>query len=327
MRVNKILVISILCAIVFTFSSCANTIDEKPNESLQAVSTRSDKSSREENIFDTYLYDATEGGNIVDGQHCTSFDEYLYYDSNAEPKQSLILNGTEYTMSYETSAIFAMSDVAVHTYTIDGVENARVCFDIVDGKMVKCTNIPHEEKLSSEKECLDFIKTIYPSSSYSSYDYKCMTHSYYVSDSELRSTVEDGFLLPDENRDVKRYFFFFTQSIGSIKTDNHITAIIRDDTFTLEVFNIDYNFDLFQPLLDSLSTLDDELTAYIRDNCNPEYEFSSCDLRSRRLIIKDGAPYIVTSLNVWFTQTFDTESSSFVTIIDLISGMKDSCTS
>ena len=44
--------------------------------------------------------------------------------------------------------------------------------------------------LSSEQDYLEFIEAIHPSSNYLSYDYKCMTHCYYISDTEIRSTVE-----------------------------------------------------------------------------------------------------------------------------------------
>lgn len=323
MNIRKLMSIFICCAILFTLSSCANTINEAYNESSQANPSESESSNVDEKIFDTYLYSTAEDNYILNEQRCTTFDTCEYVDSKAELKKTLNINGIDYTMSYEKTATLSMSDLVVHTYTIDGVENARVLVDAVDGIVIKYINIPYTEILSSEQDYLEFMEAIHPSSNYLSYDYKCMTHCYYISDTEIRSSVENGFLLPNENRNTKAHYFYFTQSIGSIKTDNHISAIFNENNFTLEVYDFNYTLDLFQPLLGSLSKLETELTDYVKDHLKTGYDFSACYVGQKKLFIKDGAPYILTYVSVTFTQTNDQDSSPYTTTIQLINGMKN----
>lgn len=322
MNIRKLMNIFICCAILFTLSSCANN-NEACNESSQDYQSELESGNVNEKIFDTYLYSNAEDNYILNEQRCTTFDTCEYVDSKAEHKKNLNINGIDYTMSYEKTAALSMSDLVVHTYTIDDVEDARVLLDAVDGVVIKYINIPYKKMLSSEQDYLEFIEAIHPSSNYLSYDYKCMTHCYYISDTEIRSTVENGFLLPNENRSTKAHYFYFTQSIGSVKTDNHISAIFNENTFSLEVYDFDYTLDLLQPLLESLSKLDTELTDYVKDQLKTEYDFSACDIGQQKLFIKDGVPYILTSVSVTFTQTDDQDSSPYTTTIQLINGMRN----
>ena len=323
MNIRKLMSIVICCAILFTLSSCASSNSKTYDENSKVNSSESEISNVDGKVFDTYLYSTAEDNYILSEQRCTTFDICEYIDSEAEQKKSLNIHGIEYTMTYEKSAILSMSDLAVHTYKIDGLENARVLVDVIDGGVIKYINIPYTGILSSEKDYLELIQALHPSSNYSAYDYKCMTHCYYISDSEIRSSVENGFLLENENRATKAYYFYFTQSIGSIETDSHISAIFNTDTFTLEVYDFDYTMDVFQPLLGSLLKLDKELTGYIRANLKAGFNFSTCDVGRQKLFIKDGTPYVLTSVSVTFTQTDDQDSSQYTTNLQVISGMKN----
>ncbi len=323
MNIRKLMSIVVCCAILFATSSCAKidgkNYDENPDESLSEIESVDDG----ENFFNTYLYSTAEDNYILSKQRSTTFDTREYVDSEAEPRKSLTIQGVNYTISYEKSAILSMSDLSVHTYKIDGSENARILVDAKDGAVIKYINIPYTKNLSSEKDHLEFIQALHPSSCYSEYDYKCMTHCYYVSDLEIRSSVENGFLLGNETRTTKAYYFYFTQSIGSIETDNHISAIFNADTFTLEVYDFDYTMDVFQLLLNSLSKLDNELTTYVKANLKTDYNFSACDVGRQKLFIKDGTPYILTSVSITFTQNDDQDSSEYTTNLQIINGVKD----
>lgn len=323
MNIRKLMSIVICCAILFTLLSCTNSNSKTYDENSKANSSESEIGNVDEKVFDTYLYSTAIDNYILSEQRCTTFDTCEYIDSEAEQKKSLNIHGIEYTMTYEKSAILSMSDLAVHTYKIDGLENARVLVNVIDGGVIKYINIPYTAILSSEEDYLELIQRLHPSSNYSAYDYKCMTHCYYISDTKIRSSVENGFLLENENRTTKAYYFYFTQSIGSIETDNHISAIFNTDTFTLEVYDFDYTMDVFQPLLGSLSKLDNELTGYIRANLKAGFNFSTCDVGRQKLFIKDGTPYILTSVSVTFTQTDDQDSSQYTTNLQIISGMKN----
>lgn len=323
MNIGKLMSIVICCAILFTLSSCTNSNSKTYDENSKANSSESEIGNVDEKVFDTYLYSTAIDNYILSEQRCTTFDTCEYIDPEAEQKKSLNIHGIEYTMTYEKSAILSMSDLAVHTYKIDGLENARVLVDVIDGGVIKYINIPYTAILSSEEDYLELIQRLHPSSNYSAYDYKCMTHCYYISDTKIRSSVENGFLLENENRTTKAYYFYFTQSIDSIKTDNHISAIFNTDTFTLEVYDFDYTMDVFQPLLGSLSKLDNELTGYIRANLKAGFNFSTCDVGRQKLFIKDGTPYILTSVSVTFTRTDDQDSSQYTTHLQMINGMKN----
>ncbi len=258
-------------------------------------------------------------------QRTTKFDTTKYIDSEVESKKYLKINEVEYSMTYEESAILAISDLAVHTYKIDGLETARVIVDAIDGSIVKYIGILYTESLTSEEDYLKFMQKIYPSSNYSAYDYESMTQCYYFSDSEIRSHVENGFLLENENRSINSHYFFFTQSIASVQTGNHISAIFNsNNTFSLEIYDFDYKMDEFQSLLNLSPKLDDILKTYVKDNLKPEFEISAYDIGKQKLFIKNDNPYILTTISVTFTQINDPDLSQYTTNLQIISGVKNS---
>lgn len=329
MNIRKLTSIVAFCTVVFVLCSCTNSnnpnLDKNYNDENSKISfSESEINNTDEKTFYTYLYSAMEENYILSEKRCTTFDICKYIDSKAELQKQLKINGVEYSMTYEESAVLAISDLAVHTYKIDGLKNARVLVDAVNGNVIKYVNIPYTEVLSSEKDYLDFIKKICPSANYSAYDYKCMTQCYYVSESEVRSRVETGFLLENESRTTSCYYFFFTQSIDFAKTGNHISAIFNsDNTFVLEIHDFDYNMDEFQLILNSSTELDSELKKYVKDNLKPEFELLSCDIGQKKLFVKNGKPYVLTTVSVTFTQIGDPDLSQYTTNLQIINGLKD----
>lgn len=341
MNITKLISIMAFCAILFALCSCTdvnnqnddkdlndqsyneNLDNENSDENSKVTLSESETNSISEKNFDMYLYSAAEDNYILNGQRTTKFDTVEYVDSKVESKKHLKINGVEYSMTYEGSAVLPTSDLAVHTYIIDGLKNARVLIDSITGNIVKYVNIPYTEALTSEEDYLDFIQKTYPSSNYSVYDYKSMTQCYYTSDSEVRSRVENGFLLENENRTTSRRYFFFTQSIDAVKTGNHISAIFdADNTFTLEIHNFDYKMDEFQSLLNSQAELENELTLYVKENLKSEYTIFDCNVVQQTLFVKDAKPYILTSVSVTFAYTDDKELSQYTTNLQLVSGAK-----
>lgn len=320
MNIRKLMILLICCTILFTASSCTSSSNKLYDENSTADPS---ESSGTDIHFDTYLYGMVEDNYILNEHRSTAFDTCEYTDAKAEQNKTLTVCGIKYSMTYENSAILPMSDFAIHTYKIDGLENARVLVNAMDGSVIKYINIPYTQSLSTEEDYLEFIQAVHPSSDYSEYGYKCTTHCYYISDSEIRSAAENGFLLKNENRKIKAYYFYFTQSIGSIETDNHISAIFNTDTFTLEVYDIDYSMDVVRPLLGVLSKLENSLSEYVRANLKVGIDFYTCDVGRQRLFVKDGIPYILTSLSVTFTRTDNQDSTLYTTNLQLISGMSN----
>ena len=329
MNIRNLTSIVAFCTVVFILCGCTNSNnqnhDKNYNDENSKISfSESEINNVNEKTFYTYLYSAIEENYILSEKRCTTFDTCKYIDSKAELQKQLIINGVEYSMTYEESAVLAISDLAVHTYKIDGLKNARVLVDAMNGNVIKYVNIPYTEVLSSEKDYLDFMKKIYPSANYSTYDYKCMTQCYYTSESGIRSRVENGFLLENESRTTSCYYFFFTQSIDFAKTENHISAIFdSDNTFTLEVHDFDYSMDEFQLILNSSTELDSELKKYVKDNLKPEFELLACDIGQQKLFVKNGKPYVLTTVSVTFTQIGDPSLSQYTTNLQIINGLKD----
>ena len=329
MSIRKLTSIIVFCAIVFTLCGCANFNNENHDENYNHGNSKvtfsdSEITNIDEKAFYTYLYSAMEENYILSEKRCTTFDTCEYIDSQVELKRNLKISGVEYSMTYEESAVLAISDLAVHTYKIDGLENARVLVDAIDGSIVKYIGIPYTKSIDSEKDYLEFMKEIYPSVDYSAYDYKCMTQCYYTSESEIRSRVENGFLLKNENRTIGSRYFFFTQSIESVQTGNHISAIFNSNkTFLLEIYDFDYKIDEFQLLLNSSVAIENNLKRYVKDNLKPEFELLSCDIGQQKLFVKNGKPYVLTTVSVTFTQIGDPDLSQYTTNLQIINGLKD----
>lgn len=336
MNIKKFISIIVFCAIVFTLCSCTNSNNKNDNENLtnenfddllKITLSESELNNFSKKNFNMYLYSTAECNYILDGQRTTKFDRTQYIDEKAEPTKRLKINGTTYSITYKESAVFALSDLEVQTYTIDGLKNAHVFLHPVDGSVVRYANIPYTESLNSEEDYIEFMQKIFPSSNYSSYDYKCMTHCFTSTDTFSRSHVEDGFLLENENenRTIHSRYFFFTQSIGSVETQNHISANFdnRDHTFTIEMIDFHYMMDEVPLLLNLTDKLDDILQTYVKNSLRSEFTLSEYNIEKHKLFLKDEKPYILTTVSVNFTQNNDSSLSQYTTNIQIISGLKE----
>lgn len=287
-------IIVILLLIALAVSGCASddNNDNKQSEIMQK-------------------YDMILEGGIEDGFGNGAFDPYyeaeIYIDENAEKSKSITILDVPYTMTYEESAIVPMSDKSVHSYLIDGLEKSRVLIDANSGEPVKWVNIPYTKMPSTEKEGIEFVKSLFPTINFLDYKYECKTHAYTFSKGEMRSRVEDGFLTANENRKIGNYTFLFKQTFGSIDTLSQISATFDEDSITIENFDFGYKFEDFKGFLDELPEIEKAVKADAKRRLSENYDFFNSNIEYKRFFVKDGKPCMLSLVLMEFTGVGDVE--------------------
>ncbi len=278
-----------------------------------------------ESTDEIFLYSTAEDNYILNDMRSTSFDMREYKDLKADREKNFTICDRTYTAIYKNSAVLPTSDLSVHVYKIEELDNSKVYVDAITGKVVKYINIPYDgTKMTCEDDYIDFIKTFSKVSEYSNYEYKCMTHCYYTSEKEFRSKMEQGFLSASKNRSIQAHYFFYKQSVDEIKTNDHVSAIFQQETFTLEIYDINYTDDDFELFRDSYIKHDECIEAYVASTMRSEYNFISCDIENKSFFVQDGVPYVLMNVTINFSQKGDSDRSQFSTSVQLISGLDHS---
>lgn len=267
--------------------------------------------------YNTALYRTSEGGEIFSSECTTAFDTVEFIDESAKQTLKVEILNTEYTTEYQNSAKLPLADMTVHVYKLKDFGNSRIMIDADTGRIMKYVGVPHEEVLESEAEHIEFIEKIVGSTyDLSEYDYECKTHYYSFSDGGMSSQVVDGYRICGENEEIGNYLFYYTQSIGEIKTMAHISAEIRDDAFYLEIYDLQYDTQMLDRLIGKLSDMDNKVEQFLISDLKDDYTLNEVSVKQRRLFTQNGIPYFITIADVSFKTNENTEP--FTTVVQTV---------
>ncbi len=232
-----LIILALACGMILL--SCQNANGSQSNESTEGETV----SANNDYIVEAMLYQTSEDY-IFQGETVTGFDAQTYQDDKADATLSVTLGGQQYLLAYEESAVLPLSDISVHTYKYDytvesKTKTMRVLVDTQSGQPVKCSNVPLSAELDTEQDYVEFVKSMMPpTTNWEAYAYECTTHFYTEGENLFRSQVVDGFHICSENETLGTYSFYHTKSVNGIKTIEHISAEIDDDSFSIEFIDL-----------------------------------------------------------------------------------------
>lgn len=278
--------------------------------------------SFDDNSYETILYRASEDASIFTASQSTSFDGYEYTNTNAPMATSAIVLGKEHELIYLNSAKFALSDMHVHVYGLSGSKEGKVLIDVDTGKIVKYLNIPYEDQLKTEDDYISFIQRLLGDAYVlSEYDYENTTHYYAYSDYGMTSSVVDGFRTAGENERIRHYSFYYTKSIESIPTSEHISAEFSfpkesEPTFTLEVINFECDNNLTTKLSSEINNATNSVDSYLKSILKNEYLIQQLNYSDYMLFEQNGSVYIRLTVEIAFS--IKDQSETYTTVVQTI---------
>ena len=311
---RKIIIFILTLSMLICLCACRQ---EQLNNNLGNASVIN-ASDLEKYTFDTVLYQSsTEDIPVINDTKSIDFGSSVFIDSSAKQKFSVNILNERFTAEYTESAKLPLTADIVHTYTLKNT-GGKIMVSAKTGKIVEYINIPIKISYSTEKEYIDFISNfIGKSIDLTAYEYKCTTWHYLHYEDGFESKVEDGFHICSGNEKFSSYSFYFDKTLGGIKTLDHVSAEFFEDSFYLEVYDMGYESGHFAQLLQNLGSSNEVFDSYLDQNFKNDYVLNSYAVSSQTLFIRDGIPYIQTTLDIDFGHD---EKDTFGTVIKIITG-------
>lgn len=255
---------------------------------------------------------------IFEGEEASEFGTIEYTDENAQKVKTIELFGETYSLTYKNSATIPMSDMKVHVYNYAGREG-YVYIDTETGKAVKATNIPYEEKLSTEDDYVNAISEMF--GDLSQYGYKNVsTHIYRFSEGGMESTDVDGFHNCAENEKFGSYKFYYQKTVGDIKTLEHLSVEFgAENTLLFELIDLNYDTDVFHKITDNINSFEKSTENYLKSNLKDGYKIKKLENTGTKLFTKDGVPYVSMTYEVSYISISENNTVEFTTYVSTIS--------
>lgn len=318
------LIIFFLC---FALVSCDfdNTYFDKngqkePEESSLSISNPQGEHSGQ------YFEISLSGNNFEDyvifkDFEAVDFSATTFKDKAATQSLEITILGNHYELEYLESAYLSLNAFPVHEYKIKGTEDSRVLISAQTGKVVKYLNIPIKISHTSEQEYKAFIQEIVGGQcDLADYQYHCTTWRYIFTDTSMTSSVKDGFYVCADNEELGAYSFYFDKEISGIKTLEHISAEFDEDSFSLEMYDFNYESSTFDRILGAMDVLQKEMRGYFESKISDEFTVTNIEGISHTLFIRNGIPYVKSSVNVEYSG--ENEDVKYVQRVEIIATLK-----
>jgi len=306
------------------------TVNEVPQNSESDVqhSTENELSSEpsdaenSEQLFDiSLLENNNEDYDIFKDSQSVDWGATSFQDKSASPSLEITILGNDYELEYLESAYLPLNAFPVHTYKIKGTEYSKILICAQTGKIVKYSNIPIKVSYKTEQEYKAFIQELVGQQyELADYQYKCTTWRYIFTDTSMRSNVEDGFFVCANNEKLASYSFYFDKEIGGIKTLEHISAEFSEDSFSLEIYDFNYENNTFIRILNAMNALQIELRNYLGSEVSEGFIITNTNVISHTLFIRNGIPYVNSCVDVEYSR--ENENDKYVQRVQTIIGLK-----
>lgn len=275
---------------------------------------------------DSYRFDVVlqksnfEDNNVIEDENAVKWGEEIFIDESATPNLMVSILNDQYELEYVESAYLPLTEYPVHTYKIKGEEYAKIIFSAHTGQIVEYVNIPMKIAYSSEREYIDFIQSLIGNTyDITEFEYnKCSTWHYVFSENAMSSTVEDGFHICSENERWVSYSFYYDKRINGIKTVEHISAEFFEDSFSLEVYDFNYESDEFVRMFHVMDSLTNKISSYLRSNISEKYVVTKIDIKNQEFFIRDGVPYVISNIDMNYS--YLASSDEFIQRVNTVSG-------
>jgi len=244
--------------------------------------------------------DKIESASGLSSKDTMDFGHSTFEDVSVLETKSISLLGKEYELYYIESVKLPKTATTVHVYGINGEKSARVLFDEKNNNVVEYSNIPIKILYESEQEYVDFIYAMVKDRvDLADYDYQCTTWHYIYHDNGIEKTIKDGFYKCSENEELSAYNFYFSRFIYGVKTLDHISAAFFNDSFSIEIYDLEYNEEMFSNFTPEIrNEICDEDSTHLNYHLLPDHSIEEFRIVDQTLFIRDGHQYCETIVNV-----------------------------
>lgn len=305
-------------------SESTDTLEILENDTQETVEDETQEALEDDTapiLFDIVLQKSdTEDYGIIEDDNAVDWGATVFQDASAQQEMEITILGNKYELEYLESAYLPLNAYPVHAYKIKGTEYSKVIISAETNKVVEYCNIPIDVSYSTEQEYISFIQDfIGQSFDLKEYQYKCTTWHYIFSENAMRSRVEDGFHVCTENEKWNSYSFYFDKEVNGIKTLEHISVEFFEDSFYIEMYDFNYEDNVYIQILSMIDSLQESLNEYIKSNVVEDYVITNVDVIDNTLFIRNGLPYIQSRINVEFS--YKDEDESMVQLLSTIAGL------
>ena len=318
MKKVVVLIISILI-IASMLCGCQHQASQS-EEYEKNISKSLDKDNTMNSKIETVICSQNiESAEIFNSEKVSEFAADEYTDEKAPQSMSVEIFEKSYDLKYKNSVTLPRSDLNVHVYNYSD-NTGYVYIDAESGEVVKATNIPYEEELSTEEDYINAINNMFGEKcDLSQYGYKNVsTHIYRFSEGGVESTTVDGFYNCGENEKFGWYTFYYQKTVGNIKTLEHLTVEFSEkNTLSFEFVDLNYDIDLFGQIIDNIELFDNSIEACLNSSLKDKYKIKDILQAEKQLFIKNDVPYIFVTCKVTVTQ--DEYEGEFVTVVSTVS--------
>ena len=302
----SVLVLALLVSCEFNITERGGTentfIEEQTNNTIETGAEPSDAESSG-GIFEISLLKSDiEGYDIFKNSPAVDFSATTFQDKSATSTLEITLLGNKYELEYFESAYLPLNAYPVHAYKIKGTEYSEILISAETGKVVKYSNIPIKVLYTTEQEYKAFIQEIVGQQyALLDYEYKCTTWRYIFTDDSMKSNVADGFHVCEDNEILASYSFYFDKTIGRLETLEHISAEFGEDSFSLEIYDFDYEDNVFVSILSYMNAWQKEMQNYLGSEVSDGFTVSNIESISHTLFLRNGIPYVKSYVNVEYS--------------------------
>lgn len=303
------LVIIVLCFLITScdFSGTEGKIMQNTESELSGEV--SDRENPEVLFEMSLLKNDTENYDIFRSSQTLDFSAKTFQDKSAKPTLEIRILGEDYELEYIESAHLPLNAYPVHKYKIKGTEYSEILISAETDKVVKYSNIPIKVLYTTEHEYKAFIQEIVGDEyALSDYQYKCTTWRYIFTDDSMSSNVTDGFYVCGNNEKLGSYSFYFEKEIGGLKTLEHISAEFDEDSFSLEMYDFNYESSTFDRILRTMDAWQEKMQNYLRAEVSNEFTVGNIEAISHTLFIRNGIPYVKSHINVEYSRTDENDT-------------------
>ena len=289
---------------------------------------KSNVNSANSDEWQTVIFGETEDSTIfhVDEKMTDKFDIRNQKKEDVKKEITVDLWGTEHMGIYTETVTLPRSNTRVHVYELENSEFGSIMVDAKSNQIVEYSLVPYDaSKVKSEKDFTDMIDAMVGDRvDLSEYDYKCTTHYYSFSEYGMNSSVVDGFRLCDEkNEKLGSYTFYYTKSVEGIKLPDHVSVEfdINSKSLTLEIYEYDYDEEIYVPLLENMDSIQKSVENHLRDSVKDGCKVVNIKHGNSSLFVQDGKAYVMIRSTVEYESNYY-KDQTFEIRVQTITGTK-----
>ena len=215
-------------------------------------------------------------------------------DDSAPKRRAFNVLGQNYNGIYTKTVTFECSDLTVHEYELEGLENGAILVDVRTGEIVKYNAIPYDDaKTATEEDYVSAIEALVNNGAdLSKYDYKCETQYRVISPEGSHGERADGFKICGENERLSTYYFFYNKTLEGVQLEDHVFAMFYGGKFNLEIVEFNNSQSKITSVVENIDDIAEKAEELVISTYEKKYPDCSVKSHQKDIFSKDDVVYV-----------------------------------